>query len=114
MTARVLPPNEWIRLNGTLLETVWPSLNPAFVEIIVVEDDGIICGSVALMSVLHAECISASDGLGVRRALWAALGDRVRASGGHSVWAAAVDAPMTQILSRHAEPVPGEHFILSV
>lgn len=114
MTTRILPPQEWPRLASTLLASVWQSMNPAFCEVIVVEDGGEIVGSVALMNVLHAECISSDGRVSVTRALWDALGARVRQTGGTAVWAAAIDAPMDRILARHAEPIPGQHFLLAV
>lgn len=112
MTTRLLPPDEWPRLETTLLASVWRTLNPAYAEVIVVEQDGQIVGSVALLSTLHAECLSVEGGAGVARALWTALRDRVHAAGGQAVWGASMDAPMQRLLARHAEPIPGDHFLV--
>lgn len=114
MTSRVLPVEEWDRLDTTLLATVWRSMTPAHAEVIVVERDGAIVGSVALLTALHAECLSFDGSTGVGRALWAALGARVKAAGGSAVWGAALEAPMQRLLERHAEPIPGEHFLVRV
>jgi hypothetical protein len=115
MTTRVLPPEEWPRLEGTLLASVWPTFNPQFAEVIVVEDQaGAIVGSVALLTVLHAECLSITGQAGVARALWKALGERVAAAGGTAVWGAALEAPMQRLLTRHAEAIPGDHFVVRV
>lgn len=114
MTTRVLPPAEWPRLDGTLLETIWPTLNPAYAEVIVVERDGAIVGGVALLTTLHAECLFAAGGPSIARALWTALRDRVHAAGGAAVWGAALEAPMQRLLARHAAPIPGTHFLVRV
>ena len=113
MTTRILPPAEWPRLEGTLLEGVWPTLRPDYAEVIVVERDGAIVGGMVLLTTLHAECLF-TDGAAVSRALWRALCDRVHAAGGAAVWGAAVDAPMRRLLRRHADPIPGDHFLMRV
>jgi hypothetical protein len=112
MTTRLLPPAEWPRLSETLLATIWPTLNPRYAEVIVVEADGAILGSVALLQVLHAECLSLNGSPAVARALWKALRDRVRHAGGLAVWGAAIEEPMQRLLTRHAEPIPGAHFLV--
>ena len=113
MTSRVLPVSEWPRLDGTLLESVWPTLDPTYAEVLVVEDAaGAIVASVVLLTTLHAECLSVQGGVSVARALWSALRARVRAAGGQAVWGAALDDPMRNLLTRHAEPIPGEHFVM--
>ena len=110
MRARVLPPEEWPRLDETLIP--WRTLRRRFTEVIVVERDGAIVASVALLTTLHAECVSNTGGSGAMRALWSALRARVRAAGGQAVWTAAVDAPMRRLLTRHADGIPGEHFLM--
>lgn len=114
MTSRILPPEEWPRLDDTLLASVWRTMRPECSEVIVVEQDGVIVASVALLLTLHAECLSVTGGPGVARALWTALRARVRATGAEAVWGAAVEAPMQRLLMRHAEPIPGEHFLVRV
>jgi hypothetical protein len=114
VTSRVLPPAEWSRLDGTTLGPFWRTMNPRFSEIIVVERDGVILASVALLTTLHAEGLEVNGGAGVARALWEALGERVRAAGGTAVWGAAADDEMRALLSRHAQPIPGDHFLVRV
>ena len=115
MTSRILPPDEWPCLDQTLLASVWRTMRPECSEVIVVEDeDGQIVGSVALLTTLHAECLSVTGGAGVARALWTALQARVQAAGGVAVWGAATEAPMRRLLTRHAEPIPGDHFLVRV
>ena len=112
MISRVLPVDEWGRLDETLLESAWRSLKPDHAEVIVVEQDGEIVACVALVSMLHAECCEITGGPGVARALWTQLRARVRAAGGQAVWTAAVEEPMQRLLTRHGAPIPGNHFLL--
>ena len=114
MISRVLPVEEWERLDGTLLASVWRSLKPDHAEVIVVEQDGRIVACVALVSMLHAECCEITGGPGVARALWKGLRTRGRAAGGQAGWAAAVEEPMRRLLTRHGAPIPGDHFLLRV
>jgi hypothetical protein len=51
----VLPPDDWPRLAGTILETVWPNLDPSRARVLVVEEDGRILGCMALLSEWHLE-----------------------------------------------------------
>lgn len=56
MTTRILPPDEYPRLNGTEAEQAWPLLTDA-ARVVVVEHDGAIVGCHLLQPVLHAECL---------------------------------------------------------
>lgn len=112
MTSRVLPIEEWARLDATSAATVWRDLDPNFAEVLVVERAGAIVGQVILLTVLHAECCENAGGPGVMRLLWEGLQARVARAGGKAVWGAAVETPMRRLLERHGTPVPGDHFIL--
>jgi len=58
MNARILPPEEWPRLNGTEAEVLWPHMNPAESRVLVVEnDEGQIVATWSLLRVVHAECL---------------------------------------------------------
>lgn len=109
MTARVLPVEEWDRLAGTSLDGL--SLDPQFAEVLVVEDDGAIVGSLVLLTTLHAECLSV-EGVRAGRALWKLLRARVQAAGGSAVWGSTLSDAMTRLLTRHGDPIPGDHFLL--
>lgn len=109
MTARVLPVEEWGKLAGTDLDGL--PLDPRFAEVLVVEQDGAIVGSLALLTTLHAECLSV-QGVAATRALWKLLRERVQAAGGTAVWGAALAANMHRLLTRHGEVIPGDHFLL--
>jgi hypothetical protein len=65
---RVLDPSEWPRLKGTEAEQLWPHLDPAKAQVMVVEKDGLIVASWVTMLVMHVEC------------LWIAESERGRAS----------------------------------
>ena len=68
LTTRRLPPDEWPKLAGTLLESVWTSLHPTDDVVVVVESDGVIVGCTSFLRVWHM------DGAWIREA------DRGRAS----------------------------------
>lgn len=58
MKARVLPPEEWVRITMRELQPpLWPSMNPDDVEIVVVEDDGEIVATMSLLRVVHMESV---------------------------------------------------------
>lgn len=112
--SRVLPQDEWPRLDETLLQSIWRMLDPRYAEVIVIEQNGAIVGSVALLTTVHAECLSSNGTTSVGRALWSALRDRARAGGARAVWGAAMDERMRRLLRHHAEPIPGEHFLVRI
>lgn len=113
IAARVLPPDEWARLDDTSMRDLWRDFAPT-IDVLVVERDGRIVASVALLPVLHAECLEVAGGPGVRRALWSLLCARVRARSTQSVWGAAVDDTMYALLMRHGSAIPGDHFLVRV
>jgi hypothetical protein len=55
LTTRILPVAEWPRLAGTLLETVWPTLDPRTTQILVVEAGDRLVGCWALLALWHLE-----------------------------------------------------------
>jgi hypothetical protein len=76
LRTRILPAEEWPRLQGTELESVWPTLHPEHASVLVVEDDeGAIVGTWAIIHVLCAE------------GLWIAPAHRGRAAVGRRLWA---------------------------
>ena len=54
-TTRALPPDEWCKLEGMLLETVWPSFDPEADIVLVVEEDGVIVGCTSFLPRWHME-----------------------------------------------------------
>jgi hypothetical protein len=73
VTTRILPPSEWSRLEGTLLEQTWPVL-PRGAVVLAVEQDGQILGCVAAWQVWHLEGLWIAPAhrgkVGVGRRLW--------------------------------------------
>lgn len=55
MTTRLLPPEEWARLEGTLTGASWRRLDPEQAQVLVCEDHGTIVASAALFQVWHLE-----------------------------------------------------------
>lgn len=119
MTSRILPVDEWPRLEGTEAETVWPTLDPGTSTILVVEHDGQIVGCHVLLYVLHAECLWIHpDHRGkssVARRLWDAVQRMVLASGKGAVWTAATDQRVCRLLKHvGATQLPGTHYVVPV
>lgn len=119
MTSRVLPPEEWAKLDAVGAETVWPMLDPLRAQILVIEDEGRIVGTLTLMSVLHAECLwiapSHRKGFGVAKRLLDGMWTSARAHGVRALWSGSLSETMTNILHRiGASEVPGRSFVFPV
>ncbi|MCC6417229.1 MAG: GNAT family N-acetyltransferase [Gemmataceae bacterium] len=120
----MLPPEEWHRLpddaarapNGQI---VWRFLDPATTSIQVVEAEGRIVGTVALMQVVHAEVLWIDPAYrrqgGVMRRLLAGLYRGARDRGASVVWAGALVEDMVALLYRlGGVKVPGFSYLLPV
>lgn len=119
MTSRILPPTEWYRLDEVGAETVWKMLDPERGQILVIEDQGQIVGTLTLMSVLHAECLWIAPahrrGFGVIKRLLDGMWRTARQSGATALWSGSVSDTMTNILHRlGASEVPGRSFVFPV
>ncbi len=119
MTTRVLEPHEWPRLDAVGAETVWPMLNPQRAQILVIEDDGQIVGTLTLMHVLHAECLWIAPahrlGYGVIKRLLDGMWAGAKAQGFSALWSGSLSDQMTNILHRvGASEVPGRSFVFPV
>ena len=55
MTTRILPVEEWPRLDGTLLDPSWRTFEPENVRVVVIEHEGRIVGCTAFLKVWHVE-----------------------------------------------------------
>lgn len=118
MTTRILPPGEWVKLNGTEAETIWPHLNPFLAQVMVVEDGDAIVGCWILMPVWHAECLwiaPAHRKIGsVARKLWRAMREAVLARGSKTVTTASMSEDVTKLLEKvGAAKIPGDHFVMT-
>lgn len=119
MTSRILPAEEWAKLEEVGAETVWPLLDPARAQILVIEDEGQIVGTLTLMSVLHAECLwikpSHRRGYGVMKRLLDGMWSAAQGAGAKALWSGSVSDTMTNILHRlGASEVPGRAFVFPV
>lgn len=119
MTSRVLPPEQWPLLDEAGAETVWQMLDPSRAQILVIEDEGEIVGTLTLMSVLHAECLwikpSHRRGYGVMKRLIDGMWGAARTQGFKALWSGSMTDTMTDILHRiGASEVPGKSYVFPV
>jgi len=120
MRTRILPPEEWESLEGTELETVYPTLNPQTAKVIVVEDGAVLVGCWALLPMLHAECIWIHPDYRKRATspaphLWRAMQDTARAMGAPSVVTGALTDDVAALIQRvGGVELPGRHFVIGV
>lgn len=119
MTTRVLPYNEWHKLEQTSAKDVWRSFQEGVQIPVVIERDGEIIGQIVLIPVLHAECAGVTEsergGLAFGK-LWQAT-QRIAREEFHvrSVWASALEEPMLSIIEHlSGTPVPGLHALVKV
>lgn len=118
-TSRILPPEEWPKLDEVGAETVWKLLDPSRAQILVIEDQGQIVGTLTLMSVLHAECLwvkpSHRSRYGVAKRLLDGMFASAQAQGFKALWSGSLSDTMTNILHRiGASEVPGKSFVFPV
>ena len=117
MSARVLPPEEWDRLDDPRLPVPFvPYVNPENAEVVVVEQDGRI---VAMMTVFKATHIEGpwidpeARGLGVTRSLLRRATELAREDGSRWVYAGAADDRMRGILGRlKAVQIPMDTYVM--
>lgn len=120
MTTRLLPPDEWPRLAGTLLENVWPELDGQHDRILVVEHDGSIVGCAALFTAWHLEGAWIAPEFRQRISVGRLLLRKVRALlkfvGAHDVMMMAMDPDARRICERigTATHLDCEHFSVRV
>lgn len=116
MTTRILPPEEYFKLDGTEAKDVWSRL-PDGSQVIVVEHEGEIVGCWIAMKVLHAECLYIAPEhrkkSSVGRRLLSALRTIAEREHAKSVWTAAMEDDVRGLLKHFgATQVPGDHFIM--
>jgi N-acetylglutamate synthase-like GNAT family acetyltransferase len=116
MTTRILPPEEWHRLAGTLLAHAWPQFSPETTEIVVVEDGDQIVACAARFMVWHLEgawiAPSARGRVSVGRRLLRGVTASLRDAGIRDVWMMATDVEGQRLCERlgHATHLDCEHF----
>jgi hypothetical protein len=117
MTRRILPVEEWERLAGTELETVWPTLDPLHTKIIVVEDEDEIVGCWAFLVIPHVEGLWIDPDVRgssvVARHLWMGMKELTEQVGAYYVWTAAVADPVRGLLKHaNARKLEGDHYVM--
>ena len=116
---RLLPPDEWYRLETTDLAPVWRALYAKrdHVDILVAEDaEGEILGHVAFPRFIHCEGFGIAEPERrqgrVMRALLDAIREYCDAHAIDGVWASSVAPVMDDLLTRRgANPLPGSHYL---
>lgn len=120
MTTRLLPVAEWSRLAGTLLETVWPTLNRAEDLVVVVEDDGVIVSAFTLVRAWHLEGVwiapERRKSLSVTRRVWQAIRAAVQTVHASEVLMMTVDAESRRLALRIGEAthLDCDHFAVRI
>lgn len=119
MTSRILPPDEWHKLDGTEAGLIRAALIPDRTRVLVVEDHGAIVGTWVLMDVVHAECLWIAPAFrkrtSVQRRLWTAMQRTARALGVRAVATAAVSDDVRNLLEHvGATKVPGDHYAMRI
>lgn len=119
MITRILPQAEWPRLAETEAGPVWPHLNPAHAQVLVVEHQGQIAGCWVLMHVLHAECLYIAPAYrhrpSVGRRLLVGLTRLATDAGMGGVWTAATSDAVRHLLEKFgAARMPGDHYIMPI
>lgn len=115
MKTRLLPPEEWSRLDGTEAAMLVPMLNRERDMVIAIEDGKELIGCVPVFWALHADCVwihpDHRKKAGVARALWAALGS-VAQQNGRAIGIMATQPVMKQFLERMgAQLVQGDQYV---
>ena len=117
MVTRILPPDEWPRLMGTEAQALWPHLDAGRSTILVVEDEGEIIGTWALMNVLHAECLWIAPAhrgkSSVARRLWTALVKTAKERSAPTVATSALTDDVKALLAHvGAVKLDGDHYVM--
>ena len=119
MTSRLLPRDEWPKLAGTLLESVWPSL-PANAIIMVVENDGHIVACSCLFLCWHQEGTWISPemrgSVGVGRRLLTEMRSAIESVGAGEVWMMSTEPSNSALIQRFGSAVhmTADHFAVKV
>lgn len=123
LTARILPPSEWPRLQGTEAEQLWPLVRKNEMhddgDILVVERGNTIVGAWVVLRVAHVECLwidpSERAGGTVARRLLQIMKQTVHRLGFGAVYTGAEDTAVQVMLERlGATLLPGHHYALPV
>lgn len=115
LTDRILPPEEWHRLEGELVPLL-PYLDPARITIVVVEEDGMIVGRLVWIKADHVEnawmAPSHRGKAAVARRGWRRIRQLIRDDGGKTMLVAANTLPMATMFEKHGVPFPGIPYVI--
>lgn len=119
MTRRILPPEEWDRLNGTELEAVWPHLDPARSVVLVIEEADQIIGCWSFFWQLHAEGVYIAPEYRkqghVARLLIRGMREVADEQHARTLATSALSEDVAQFAQRlGAVPLPGTHFVITM
>jgi hypothetical protein len=119
LQTRILPVDDWPRLDGTELETVYPFLDRLRAHVIVVEEGNAIVGCWAVFPLVHCEGVWIAPAhrgkSAVARHLLKAMRSTARAMGAQAVNTAAVSDEVRAILAGlGATPIGGDHYVLGL
>lgn len=117
MTSRILPPAEWARLAGTEAGEIAPRLPRDSASILVVEEDGAIVATWALITMVHAEGLwiapSHRGRFGVVKRLLSGMRAMAHSLGAPAVQTAAISTEVADFIRRlGGSPLPGQAFVL--
>lgn len=117
MTSRVLPQAEWDRLAGTEVAPIVAGLDPENTQVLVIEQDGQIVGTWAIVRLVHVECVWVHpDHRGkasVAARLLAGMRVLARRWGATGVWTGAVSPDVEALIEKLGGlPVPGAQFVI--
>jgi N-acetylglutamate synthase-like GNAT family acetyltransferase len=117
MQVRVLPIDEWERLDGTELETVYPIVPPGMADFVVVEDQGRIVGCWGLLVLPHVDGLWVHPdyrrGAVVQRRLLQGMRAAGQARGFTRAITTALEADVAALIEKwRGERLPGTHYLL--
>ncbi len=119
MTRRLLPPDEWPKLAGTELETVWPVLDREKARVMVVEDGGQIVACWSMFPVFHVEGVwlhpDYRGHVGVVGKLLGFMRQLAHAAGVKSVMTGCLSSNVADYLDRiGAVPLEGRQYVIPI
>lgn len=118
LTTRILPRDEWGRLDSFDIKVMADLIQPGRGDIIVVESDGEIVGHWAVYDVVHVEGLWLSSSVRHTRApvlLLKAMKECAAARGARAVVTASIDPKIDALLAREsAVELPGRHYAMPI
>jgi GNAT superfamily N-acetyltransferase len=116
MKARILTVDEWGKLDQTQLPALLPFVSPENIAIVVVEDEGEVVASMAVLRATHFEGAwikPTHRNAGVTRALLRHATALARVRGEHWVFGGSADERMTHLMEKlGGQQVPMELYAL--